>query len=263
MSNLDNNGSLTSESNLHLAEVDLKEWGKRKFWYVGVEKELTDLLTETFFMQTYKDALTKKDMVILDIGAYIGDTALAFHNYAKKIYAVEPNPDAYECMLRNVKQFNLDRVIPIKKALWSDNGRQRIYSSGGTNTGATLTPFSVFRKGWDVEATTIDKLFDDYGLDRVDLLKLDVEGSEYAILESEGFEKVADKIDKIVLEAHPFFISGVTGATIWKIPYLLQKHGFVCRVINSDMNWSIKVTYHDGRVEWVPMRIFLAEREAK
>ncbi len=70
-----------------------------------------------------------------------------------------------------------------------------------------------------------------------------------------------DRIDKIVFEAHPFFIPGITGGSIWGTPYILSKYGFVCKVLNPDVNWSVQVTYFDGHHEFIPMRIFLAERK--
>ncbi|MBI2022159.1 FkbM family methyltransferase, partial [Candidatus Daviesbacteria bacterium] len=53
-----------------------------------------------------------------------------------------------------------------------------------------------------VEAVTFDKLFEDEKIERVHLLKLDVEGSETEILSSDGFKKVAPKIDVIIGETH-------------------------------------------------------------
>jgi hypothetical protein len=42
----------------------------------------------------------------------------------------------------------------------------------------------------------------DEGIDHVDFMKLDVEGSEGEILAGPGFGNVADKIDTIVMETH-------------------------------------------------------------
>ncbi len=260
MSNEENNSSLT---NLHQAEVDLPDFGKRNLWYVGVKKEFDDLMEETFRMQSYRAALDKGDQTIIDLGAYIGDTAIAFHKYARKIYALEPAKDAYECMLRNVKELELEKVVPINKGLWEYTGKQRLYSSNISETGATLSPFSPYKRGFDIDVLSIDDFFEEYKIDHVDLMKVDIEGSEYEILKSKGFANVADKIDRIIIEAHPFFIPGVAGAAIWAIPQILDKFGFVCKIVNPEVNWNVRVIYGDGHAQWVPMRIFLAEREAK
>ena len=263
MSNIDNNieNSHIDKLCLHHADVDLGEWGKHKLWYVGAEKEFIDLIKETFSMQTYKEALSGDNMVIIDAGAYIGDTAFAFHKFAKKIYAIEPSKASFECMLRNIKELKLDKVIPINKGLWHTTGKQRLYIAANGDTGACITPFSPGKKGFDIDVISMDDLFREYKLDHVDLLKMDIEGSEFAVLESKGFAKVVDKIDKIILEAHPFFIPGMMGARIWKIPYILDKYGFRCKVVNPDVNWNVRLVMVDGSVEHVPMRIFLAERE--
>ena len=49
---------------------------------------------------------------------------------------------------------------------------------------------------------SLNKLFEENDIKHVDLLKLDVEGSEYQILGHESFSKVADKIDLIIGEIH-------------------------------------------------------------
>ena len=53
-----------------------------------------------------------------------------------------------------------------------------------------------------VETITLDKLFEDEKIEHVNLLKLDVEGTEAEILGSDTFRKVAPKIDTIVMELH-------------------------------------------------------------
>jgi len=243
-------------------EVELGELGKHKLWYCGKESDFTDLIKETFSMESYKEALSGDDMVILDVGAFVGDTAIAFHKFAKKIYSLEPSQEAFECMLRNIKELKLDKVVPINKGLWSYTGKQRLYyTSLESETGATITPFLPKKRGFDIEVISIDDFFEEHKIDHVDLMKMDIEGAEFEVLESEGFAKVAYRIDKIVLEVHPFFVPGVTGGTIWKVPYTLNKYGFRCKVLNPDVNWNVKMVNVDGSVTHVPMKIFLAERE--
>jgi Methyltransferase FkbM domain len=53
----------------------------------------------------------------------------------------------------------------------------------------------------DVPAITLDKALQDGGLERVSLLKIDCERSEYGIF-STTTDEIASKIDKIAMEVH-------------------------------------------------------------
>jgi FkbM family methyltransferase len=65
---------------------------------------------------------------VLDIGAYIGDTALYFLAHgAKRVVAVEPHPAAYKEMMKNLELNNVkDRVVPINAAVGGSKGYTKI-----------------------------------------------------------------------------------------------------------------------------------------
>jgi len=258
--NLDSTLTTKSEKlgGLHLGTA--KENGKQ-FWYVGKETEFDDLMAEIFKMKPYETFLKGTDMVIVDAGAYIGDTAYVFSPYAKKVYSIEPDERAFECLKRNIEIHKLDKVIPINKALLGRTGEACLYATGNETTGACTIPFRPNAYGWKVEGISFDDLCDQYKIDHIDLLKVDVEGSEYELFRSEGFAKCADKIDTIVLEAHPFFIPPNKGGVIWEIPYLLRKFGFITKVLPQPLVYNVKMRFTDGSTRMVPMQIFVARRE--
>jgi FkbM family methyltransferase len=61
--------------------------------------------------------------IVIDIGAYIGDTALYFiHRGAKRVYAFEPVEKLYIYLLRNVARNSLeDKVIAFNYGAWFKN----------------------------------------------------------------------------------------------------------------------------------------------
>src|SRR3990172_2209821 len=69
------------------------------------QKLITDMITEIFIGEQYKRGKVKKDMVIMDVGANIGLASLYFKDWAKVIYALEPNPRNYECLVENTKAY--------------------------------------------------------------------------------------------------------------------------------------------------------------
>ena len=65
-----------------------------------------------------------KDKVVVDVGAYIGDSAIYFAlKGAKKVIAIEPHPQAFREMVENVRLNSLeDRILPINAGLASKLG---------------------------------------------------------------------------------------------------------------------------------------------
>src|SRR3990167_10451341 len=82
---------------------------KRISYHVPVgkehEKTVTDQISEIFIADQYSKGKIKKDMVIMDVGANIGLASLYFKDWAKTIYALEPNPRNYECLVENTKAY--------------------------------------------------------------------------------------------------------------------------------------------------------------
>jgi tRNA G37 N-methylase Trm5 len=66
--------------------------------------------------------------IIVDVGAYIGDTSIYFAiKGAKKVIAIEPHPVAFKEMLENIQLNSLEKVIiPINAGLASKHGKIRI-----------------------------------------------------------------------------------------------------------------------------------------
>ncbi len=125
----------------------------------------------------------KKDEVVLDVGAHIGYYALkaaSLVGYQGKVVAIEPNPSNIEVIKMNMKINNLDNVTPINAAVSDKNGTLRLWDYGATHLMSVIE-----KEGYmyiEVQALTIDSLVSNLKLSRVDWIKIDVEGAEYAVL---------------------------------------------------------------------------------
>ena len=113
---------------------------------------------------------------MMDCGANIGLFSLFFKD-AKKIIAVEPHPDSYQRLAHNFKKNGVNGLI----------FNVAVSSSEGNTTLVVDQDALVFTKVGDrgsitVKAKMIDQIVSENNLDRVDLLKLDVEGHELAAL---------------------------------------------------------------------------------
>ena len=148
--------------------------------------------------------LFKEGTLAIDIGANIGLVSMYLSKYFERVISLEPSWEHFDALNRNLQINEITNVKPIKKAVYIKNGE---FPLGGRADNKTMR--SLHMGTWEdnkssetVEATTLDKLFEDEKIERVNLLKCDCEGTETEVFSSEGFKKVAPKIDNIIFEVH-------------------------------------------------------------
>lgn len=163
---------------------------------------------EIYYDSVYLDVINvldkeKKDPIIVDLGANIGITVQYFRDHAKKVYAVEPTTENYEALKQNKKFNHWDNVELFKLAISSQDGEgeMRIYSKNHTSNSL------VFRDPIDREFETVktQKLMtflNENKIKHVDFMKMDIEGSERALLMSPDFEEASKIIDNVFVEFH-------------------------------------------------------------
>ena len=95
----------------------------------------------------------------------------------------------------------MDKVIPIQKAISNENGKSKLYHcENSTMNSLNSTIANVGSE--EVETITLDRFFEENNIDHLDFLKVDIEGAEAQVFGGDGFDKVKDKIDVIMLEYH-------------------------------------------------------------
>lgn len=146
----------------------------------------------------------KSGTVALDVGSNVGLVSYYLSLHFEKVYALEPSTDHFRNLTKMVDHNGLTNVAPIKKALFMENGK---FGFGGPKDNTTMR--SLHMATWaegkpeeEVETITLENLFKEFNISHVNLLKLDVEGSEVEILSHPSFKNVADRIDVIVGEQH-------------------------------------------------------------
>ena len=155
---------------------------------------------EDFFVDKIYDnfinSISNKD-VCVDIGANVGlFTDLALSNGFKKVLSVEPNPKA----INDFKRLHKDNsnVELVEYAITSNN-KDVLLSCDENNTLCSSLYVIQTDNFITVPSKTIDELLRDY--DKIDLLKMDIEGGEYDIFEHIKKETLM-KIDNLLLEFH-------------------------------------------------------------
>jgi len=157
---------------------------------------------EIYLEGVYVDIFNqKKDMTIIDVGANIGIVTQYMRDYAKKVYAIEPSPEHFEALKKNVEFNKWDNVEAFECAISSIDGEAELSQFEANRTSHSLA-IDHGGKKVTVKTKRFDTFFRENKIDKVDFVKFDVEGAEDMILRSEGFKNVADKIKAIEVEFH-------------------------------------------------------------
>ena len=141
----------------------------KKYFSVSITKNVdfwTLLESGLWETNTFKifDHFLSADSCYLDIWAWIGPTALYAAQLAKRTYAFEPDPIAYQELEVNVranKNTEWASSLTIQnKAIASSSGTIKLGSrtSGGDSTSSSL--FSDEETNWEVEAITLEQIVD-------------------------------------------------------------------------------------------------------
>ena len=197
------------------------------------ENYLGHIMAEVYKDRVYAPFLEgKQDLTILDIGANVGLTSHYFSKFAKQVYAVEPSVEHFGCLSMMIDFNKLTNIKPINKAIYIKSGELPLFhNKNKTMYSLHMAVRDPSLKEEMVNCVTFVDLFKDEGIEHVDFMKLDVEGSEVEILSSRSFKDVADKIDLIIGELH-----GWTGRHPNQINEALKSAGFKVENIPSDAN---------------------------
>lgn len=160
-------------------------------------------IIEIFLRRDYGEV--PEDATVLDLGASTGVfAAYATSTTARsRVISYEPMPASFDLLTENVGLNGAAARVTAERAGVSGDGGDRELIVGAffpsfmadapTVAGATETI--------TVPSVTLQEIVDRHGLERVDLLKLDIEGAEYEVLYGAA-PGVLDRISEIRMEAH-------------------------------------------------------------
>lgn len=144
-----------------------------------------DLVTTWIIYLRHEYTVKPSDEIILDCGANIGVFALYAASSAPRshIFAIEPFPSTFHELCENIKLNNLERQVTcVSIALSGSDGSVNMYAAPHV---ASQVRQVIRPSGADtvsVTALTLASLFARIGVGEVDLLKMDIEGSEHPAL---------------------------------------------------------------------------------
>lgn len=186
------------------------------------------LFTEIFFKETYYLASTQEPISVIDCGANIGMSLLYIKIRAPhaRVRCFEPNPAARAVLEKNIKANNWEGVQVFPYALGKKKGTTEFFV---TDKVATSSDGSVAHylkeRGRVLNSYTVDVDTLSRHIDReVDLLKIDIEGPEFDVLEELIAHNKLRHVVAIQLEYH--YIPGFFTRPLSDMLVLLESGGF-------------------------------------
>lgn len=141
-----------------------------------------------------------KDSIVLDLGGYVGEFAQdIFDRYASEIHVFEPVKSFYETIAKKFK--NNDKVTAYPYGL-SDSDKELFISNSADAS-------SVFIKnddGEQIQLKSIIKFLETKKINAVDLIKINIEGGEYEVLESLLEHDKIKMFKNLQIQFHDFII---------------------------------------------------------
>jgi FkbM family methyltransferase len=160
-------------------------------------------------LQPVMEELLPEGGVFLDVGAHIGRWSVRMARRASQVFAVEPNPASVATLRKHLALNDVDNVTVITEAAWDSdtllflNDANHRLAGGSTRT---LTMLEVDEA--DARAAVQAQRLDDCGdleyLDRLDLVKLDVEGSDLHALRGMR-HLLAEHRPALIVERHDVY----------------------------------------------------------
>jgi len=141
-----------------------------------------------------------KKGIFVDVGAHIGKyTIMVGRKLSEgKIVSIEADPENFEMLKENIAFNGLKNVIALNFAAFSKDGEITLYRSVSPHTSGYSVYLRDHTEAINVKAMKLDDILANLGLERVDLIKIDVEGAEYDVLL--GAKKTLEKTEVVICE---------------------------------------------------------------
>jgi FkbM family methyltransferase len=179
--------------------------------------------------------------IIFDVGANIGQSVDRFRPYFPNalIHCFEPSKSAYETLRSRYEGDKL--LFSHNIAIGSEDGEKLIYISTDSSELNTFIPNSDsrFDKKENVKIKTIDSIITEFSINLIDILKIDVQGWEPAVLQGAANSIIDGKIKFVFIECG-FNENSTEMTSISIINSELMKNGFKFCGIYDQFRWGDK-----------------------
>lgn len=224
----------------HKAEILLTIKDGTRFWV----RSFSDLMIirSIFGDEIYKPLFNnlKDEATFIDIGAYIGDSAVYAAGFpkVKKIISIEPLVNNLKLLRKNLKENTVNNVLVLEKAAASDLNGRNIYIYKDEDIASLVRSSDILKKVF-VPTITLSEVIKLAKIKYL-LLKCDIEGGEYELFLKTPL-KILSKIGRLMIELH---IANLKDKNLpSKLLSHLREAGFTYKIKRSFFNPKYPLLY--------------------
>ena len=201
------------------------------------------VLWEQWGAKDYQTVTVKEGDVVIEIGGHIGTSTLNYSHLVGPrgvVYSIEALPENFEILKRNIARNGITNVKACNLAIVGDPKIDHVtlnanpYNSGG---------HSIFKMSVEAESTfdcpalTLEAFVRREGIQRIDILQMDIEGAEFDILFNTDKALLAS-IPQILFEYHDAYAAPRTHAQLLD---LLRGLGFTTHEYRNFITRALKL----------------------
>ena len=199
--------------------------------------DLANYVDRTIYMGCYEPLNTSlfrrilgPGGVMVDVGANIGYFSLlaaSLVGKTGKVIAIEAHPRNFEILSDTVRDNGLEQVTALNIGLSDENGSAQIIMAD-QNEFANRTASMVAQPGLSgptVSLRRLDDCIDDWKIDAIDLLKVDVDGFETKVLRGAAESLRLGRVKNIIVEMDAHWLRA-SGSSEGQLTALLEAAGF-------------------------------------
>ena len=191
-----------------------------KYKKVSIANKYTFLIDSTFAFSNFENwsgghnkgfkkllEISKNKKVVFDLGAHIGLCTLPLSRLAAKVVSFEASPSNIKYLNKHLKINNNLNVTVVPYLVGKENiNRADFYDVGNGSGIPSIVNLRIKKKKMSIKYLKIEQIFlDDFVLKKSiipDVLKIDVEGAEFNVLE--GATKILTEYrPEIIISLHP------------------------------------------------------------
>lgn len=156
-------------------------------------------INEQKFYEKYFEG--KRNLTVVDIGSNIGLFSLHVEPACKRLIAVEPTPSHYS----KLEHLTKDTIIEGRNIALSNEDGYANFNLDASNTTMNGLVRHNTQQTISVPCMKLKTLFESNGIEKADIVKIDIEGSEMIALTQETISEVFDIMESAFVEVHPTY----------------------------------------------------------
>jgi FkbM family methyltransferase len=160
------------------------------------------------------ESLLAPGMTVVDVGANIGlySAVAAKHvGPAGRVISIEPAPENCRILESTLRLNDFRQVTVVRKAVTDESGEGSLYLCEDNKGDHRIFSLDRQRKRLPIEVSTLDAILRDCAVSKVDVLKVDIQGSEARALKGMTQTLTANEHIRVIMELWPWGIAQAGG----------------------------------------------------